>query len=181
MDAPTAVSLVVVALVTLTAAATDLWKFKVYNVLTLPTLAVGLLVSPINGGIQAGLLGAALGFGLLAVFFALGGVGAGDVKLLTAIGAWLGPSTTLHVFIVSAMAGGVYALILLALQSGIFAARDKVEMLGIQVLSPSLWKRPEARLEVEVRREDRRRRLVPYAAMICAGFFVTVAISFLGR
>lgn len=181
MNGPTVVSLVMVAIIALVAATTDLWKFKVYNLLTLPTLVVGLLVSPFNGGILPSVLGAALGFGLLVAFFALGGVGAGDVKLLTAIGAWLGPLMTLHVFAASAMAGGVYALVLLALRSGIFSAREEVAMLGVQIITPSLWKRPEAQLDVEVARADRRRRLVPYAAMICVGFFTTLALSSLGR
>lgn len=180
MNAPTVVSLVVVAVVTLIAATTDLWKFKVYNVLTLPTLAVGLLVSPFNGGIQASLLGATVGFGLLVVFFALGGVGAGDVKLLTAIGAWIGPAMVLHVFIGTAFAGGLYAFVLVVLRSGVFSARDEVATLGIRLMTPSLWKRPGAHLEAEVARDDRRRRLVPYAAMICVGFFASLAISSLG-
>lgn len=181
MNAPTNVSLVVVAVVAIVAATTDLWKFKVYNVLTLPALVAGVLVSPFNGGLQASLLGAAVGFGLLVVFFAVGGVGAGDVKLLTALGAWLGPAMTLRVFGLSAMAGGVYALGLLAIRSGLFGMSDELATLGIRLVSPSLWKRPDASLELEVARDDRRRRLVPYAAMICLGYFTTLALSSLGR
>ncbi len=68
--------LVAVALATLAASATDLWKFKVYNVLTIPTLLAGLVVSTWLGGwggLASSLLGAGLGFGLLVVFFAAGG------------------------------------------------------------------------------------------------------------
>jgi prepilin peptidase CpaA len=49
--------------------------------------------------------------------FCLGGLGAGDVKLLGAIGAWLGPSVVLRVALYSTMAGGVLALAL-AVRSG---------------------------------------------------------------
>jgi prepilin peptidase CpaA len=42
--------------------------------------------------------------------FALGGLGAGDVKLLAALGAWLGPSDAVWLALYSGVAGGVLAL-----------------------------------------------------------------------
>ena len=53
--------------------------------------------------LRAGLLGVALFF----PFFALGGMGAGDVKLLAALAAWLGPIDAVYMAIFTAMAGGV--------------------------------------------------------------------------
>ncbi len=88
------IPLVCAGAVTLIAATTDLWKFKVYNVLTFPALLAGLVVSAWLGGFEglvASGLGAALGFGVLVVFFALGGVGAGAVNVMAARGAWIGP------------------------------------------------------------------------------------------
>ncbi len=58
-----------------------------------------------------------VGIALFFPIFALGGLGAGDVKLLGAIGAWLGPSVVLRVALYSTMAGGVLALAL-AVRSG---------------------------------------------------------------
>ncbi len=172
------IPLVAVALATLAASVTDLWKFKVYNVLTLPTLLLGLIVSSILGGwsgLGSSLLGAGLGFGLLVVFFAVGGVGAGDVKLLAAVGAWLGPYLTYQVFIASALFGGLYALVLVFSRGGVLAMM--VEMIHARqtLLSPSSWKLPTSTIEGEVQRHDRRRRLVPYAAMTCLGYFATMA------
>ena len=88
---------------------------------------------------------------------------------------------TLHVFIGTSLAGGLYALVLIALRSGVFAAKEEVEMLGLRLMTPSLWKRPDAQPDVEVTRADRRRRLVPYAAMICVGFFARPALPPPGR
>lgn len=170
--------LVAVALATLAASATDLWKFKVYNALTIPTLLAGLGVSTWLGGwggLASSLMGVGLGFGLLVVFYALGGVGAGDVKLLAAIGAWLGPYLTYQVFIASALFGGLYALALVLARSGIAGLAVELIMARRAMLDPGSWKRPAATIEVEVRRPDRQRRLVPFAAMTCLGFFATMA------
>jgi prepilin peptidase CpaA len=172
------IPLFAVALATLAASVTDLWKFKVYNILTFPTLLLGCIVSTCLGGWQglgSSLLGAALGFGLLVVFFAVGGVGAGDVKLLAAVGAWLGPYLTYQVFVASAFFGGAYALILILIQGGVL--RIAVELITARrmLLSPGSWKLPQSTIEGEVKRPDRRRRLVPFAAMTCLGFFATMA------
>src|SRR5262245_16844565 len=70
-----------------------------------------------TGGAATSLSGWVIGIALFFPFFALGGLGAGDVKLLGAIGAWLGPSVVLRVAMYSAMAGGVLA-VLVAMRSG---------------------------------------------------------------
>jgi len=174
------VPLAVVSTATLIAATTDLFIFKVYNILTLPTLLGGLIASYWFGGLHgltAGLLGAGLGFGVLVVFYALGGVGAGDVKLFAAIGAWLGPALSAQVFVASALAAGVYALGLTVLRGGTTGAAIEVGLLGQMMLRPGSWTRPLTRIETEVKRSDRRGRLVPFAAMTCLGFFATLAWS----
>jgi len=171
------IPLLAVGAATLAAAATDLWKFKVYNLLTLPTLALGLVVSTFLGGwagLWSSLLGAGFGFAILVVFHALGGVGAGDVKLLTAVGAWLGPFWTVHVFIASALAAGVYACLLVFSRGGFLAVAAEILAIRRAVFEPGSIGRPDADIAVEVARPDRRRRLVPFAAMICVGYFFNV-------
>ena len=171
------IPLAAVALATIAASATDLWKFKVYNALTFPTLVLGLAVSAWLGGFAglfSSLLGAALGLGLLVVFFAAGGVGAGDVKLLMAVGAWLGPYLTYQVFIASALSAGLYAVVLVWLRGGVMAVVAEVFLIRTRVRPGSTAQAPVA-IEAEVRRPDRRRRLVPFAAMTCVGFFATLA------
>jgi prepilin peptidase CpaA len=172
------IPLIAVALATLAASVTDLWKFKVYNVLTFPTLVLGLIASTILGGwegLGASLLGAGLGLGLLVVFFAVGGVGAGDVKLLAAVGAWLGPYLTYQVFVASALFGGAYALVLVFARGGLWGIMVELVTTRQTLLSPGSWKLPSSTIEGEVKRSDRRRRLVPFAAMTCLGFFATLA------
>ena len=63
------------------------------------------------GGLGHGAAGWATGIGLFLPIFLIGGMGAGDVKLLGAVGAWLGPQGALYGALYSVLAGGVLALI----------------------------------------------------------------------
>ncbi len=167
---------VVLLVAVMIAAVTDVWKFKVYNLLTLPLLAVALVYHGVAGGglgLGASLLGTLFGFGLLIVPYAMGGVGAGDVKLMAAIGAWLGMPLTFYVFIASGLAGGVYAIVLLALRNGLQDTAIHMHILWLRLTAFSRHLGSDARVESEVRRDDRRRRLIPFAAMVAVGVIAT--------
>jgi len=56
-------------------------------------------------GVGQGLLGLCVGFALMIGFYLKGGMGAGDVKALAALGAWLGPLPTLYLFIYMGLMG----------------------------------------------------------------------------
>jgi prepilin peptidase CpaA len=62
-------------------------------------------------GFHGAVLGLLVGFALTFVYFALGAMCAGDVKLLAGVGAWLGPWGALQVFLAEAIIGAVLALI----------------------------------------------------------------------
>jgi len=61
-------------------------------------------------GMGSGALGLLVGFAVLIIPWLMNGMGAGDVKLMMAIGVWLGPSMTLLSFCIGAMVGGVIAM-----------------------------------------------------------------------
>jgi len=84
---------------------TDGRQHKIYNKVLLPFFLVALLIQPISG-----LEGAALGFLFLLLPYLLGGIGAGDVKLLAVYGALLGPHLIITAFLYGAILGGVIAL-----------------------------------------------------------------------
>ena len=85
------------------------WR-RVPNVITFGGAAVALVIAAATGGLSGiGFAAAGWFVGLLLFLplFALGGLGAGDVKLLAALGAWLGPRDVVYVALYGAIAGGV--------------------------------------------------------------------------
>ena len=90
----------------------DLRRRRISNRITMTGLAVGLLLGVIHGGwrgLGMALAGAALGFGLFLIFYWLGGMGAGDLKLMAAFGGLLGPSGILLAAVLGAAAGALLA------------------------------------------------------------------------
>jgi prepilin peptidase CpaA len=61
-------------------------------------------------GLGWSLCGTLIGLALLLPAYAIGGMGAGDVKLLAGVGAWLHGETTFYAFCISAIVGGVMAV-----------------------------------------------------------------------
>ena len=89
-------SLAVLAAVLLASAATDLRAGKIYNFITYPAIAIGLIGHTLTGGLtgyggSSGLAGAlgglAAGFLPMLVAYMMGGIGGGDAKLMAAVGA----------------------------------------------------------------------------------------------
>jgi prepilin peptidase CpaA len=86
----------------------DLRTRRIPNYLTLATALAGLgFQFGAHGwaGLGQGFLGLCVGFALLIGFFLKGGMGAGDVKALAALGAWLGPLSTIYLFIYMGLSG----------------------------------------------------------------------------
>src|SRR3989454_4013196 len=118
--------IVVVCVGMLAAAIIDWWKFKVPNKLTFPLVISGWVLGLANnfgleagtGGIGAALTGTFLGLGLLLPIYAIGGMGAGDVKMTMGFGSWIGAfygwpdclGIITYAFCVGTISGGFIAL-----------------------------------------------------------------------
>ena len=97
----------------------DVRTRRIPNALTLSLASAGLLVAAIGAGpigLPAALAGAGVGLALMLPGYLFGGTGAGDVKLLTAAGTLLGPSSIAWAFAFTLIAGGALALLVAALR-----------------------------------------------------------------
>lgn len=106
----------VTILVVIAAAVVDSTRRRLPNWLTLGGAAVGLGLNLALYGLEGGvgsITGWLLGCALLFAPFLLGGLGAGDVKLLAAVGALKGASFVFMAFLYSALAGGLLAVALM--------------------------------------------------------------------
>lgn len=178
-----AVSWGLTAVMVLIAAVIDFRRFRVPNLLTLPLCGSGLLFHLVVGGLpglQGSARGMALGGLLLIVFYVLGVMGAGDVKLLAGVGAWLGAAATFYVFLVAALAAGVHSVLTFAVQRrlGQMKAFLQVMMLQLCTLGKHVaWSEP---VDVAVQKPDRRRHVMPFAVMIAVGLTAVAVRGLLG-
>ena len=101
-------------LIGVAACVTDIRSRRVPNWLTFTSAAAGVALHallPGGHGPWSALTGLATGLAVFFPFFALGGLGAGDVKLMAALGAWLGWQHTVWTAIYGSVAGGVLAVV----------------------------------------------------------------------
>ena len=99
------------------AALYDIRFQKIPNLLTLPAIVMAIVYYTFIQGFEGFLIsigGAVLGISLMLIPYLMGGMGAGDAKLMGAVGALLGPKGIFVAFLLTALIGGVYALVVLA-------------------------------------------------------------------
>ena len=106
----------VLLVVLLTAATFDVLYRRIPNWLTVSGVVLGIAMNTLIGTPEAGivfsLIGLAVAFGLYAALYSLRAMGAGDVKLMAAVGALVGWERWFGIFFVTALIGGVMAMIL---------------------------------------------------------------------
>lgn len=110
--------LIIAALFLMAICITDTLSAKIPNLLTAAALLTALVYHGVTAGaagIIVSLAGLALGFFLLFGLYLLGGMGAGDVKALAALGALIGPAPLFQTFLYMGLIGGVMALLHYAL------------------------------------------------------------------
>lgn len=94
----------------------DYAQRRVPNWLNATLIVVGFVVQGIyfgSEGLITGFGGMAVGFGLLIIPWLMHGMGAGDVKLMAAIGVWFGPAMTFQSFVLGVIIGGIVAVIMI--------------------------------------------------------------------
>ena len=164
------------------AAIIDWWKYKVPNKLTFPLIITGWMLGLANnfgldagiGGLGSAVAGTFLGMGLLLPMYAIGGMGAGDVKMTMGFGSWIGAFfgfdqgswIIIYAFCVGTIVGGIIALGMIALRGNyrqnVFHVKEIVhDMFSSKNVG-----------EIAAKANKRRPRWhrLPYGVPLCIGF-----------
>jgi prepilin peptidase CpaA len=119
----------------------DLLTRRIPNWLTFPAMLIGVGAQAwVFGwaGALDGTLGLLLGFALYFPIYAFGYMGAGDVKLLMAVGAWLGWSGCFYVAVGAVLIGAAYALVEVAYRGRLLAVAVNIFKFLRALLLPGL-------------------------------------------
>lgn len=167
----------------------DVRSRKIPNRLVFPGALAGLLINavlpaaggsfmPVPGGLGLWLALAGLGLGLLLLLpmYALKTMGAGDVKLLAMVGAFVGPEAVFGCMLFSLLAGGVLALVVAAFHGSLRQMTSNSYHLLLNSLMRGIaGQRPD------VDAPNAPSGKLPYAVAIAAGTLIYLSLVASGR
>jgi len=154
------------------AAFRDLRERRIPNVITVPAALFGLLfhtLAPLGEGWWFSLAGFAVGVGLLVLPYLLGGGGMGDIKLLAALGAWLGPFWILIAFATGTISGAILTLICL------FSGCSLEELVGIKGRSTPVAKKVAQPKAIKAL-PFHSKKAMPFAVPLAMGTWIMLAV-----
>jgi len=166
--------------VVLGAAVYDVRYRRIPNWLSLSGVLFGLALNTFlyQGwpGLRLSLMGLGMGFGVYFLLYALRAMGAGDVKLMAAVGALVGWRDWFGTFLVTAIIGGAMALILVAARGRVKKTLWNVSF----ILSELKSGRPAYMRKEELDVRNPRALGLPHGAVIAVGtiFFLALAAHF---
>jgi prepilin peptidase CpaA len=163
-----------VSFVLIEAAIIDGRSLRVPNWLTAHFLLGGWIYAYLTGGgslLLWSIAGAAVGLVSLLPLYAIGGMGAGDVKLMAGLGAWIGPVFTGWAFLSTAMAGGLMGLAMMAWSGELVRHAAMIHVIGREVLTV---RDPVVLSELAARRKPTM-LLLPYGIPIAVGTITYLA------
>lgn len=145
----------------------DLKYRKIPNWITFPAMLLGIALNlAFNYKTwYVSLLGLLVGFLVLLIPFILGGIGAGDVKLLMALGAFLGAKPIIWVGLYGGIAGGILSLLAIINQDGFPNAKRRLVS-----LVTAIWDKEIRQILFTL---DRTSKLyIPYGLAIFIGLII---------
>jgi len=105
--------IIALMLILLIASIVDYKQQRIPNLLTIPAAVFALLFYCLSNGLEGflfSLTGLVAGMGTLIIPYAMGGMGAGDVKLMGVVGSFLGVKGVCCAFLLTALYGGGYSI-----------------------------------------------------------------------
>lgn len=149
------------------AVATDFKNHRIPNLLLMPALILALTLHTMSGGIDGLIMaagGLTLGLAMLLPFYVVGGMGAGDVKLLGVVGSFLGPWGAVVAGLATMMAGAILGVAVIMWQR----VWPLLEIHATQLLGPTAAgvRRPPFAHSPQSNTQSTK---IPYALAIAAG------------
>jgi len=144
---------------------------RIPNAFVLATLASGLIINTIYGGLNGTLMslgGCAIAFMLMFILHIFGAMGAGDVKLFAAVGSLTGTNLVLPTFLIVILTGGALALLLTLRMGAVRATMQRVLQILVGLLPG--WEMPRFAVPQD------RRHTIPYGVAITFGSLISLAI-----
>jgi prepilin peptidase CpaA len=160
--------------VAVVAAITDVRERRIPNRITYPAMLVGLLLQTVVygwRGILFSLGGGLLFGGVFLLFYLVRAMGAGDVKLATALGCIIGPLASLRVLFATALAGAAMAILVMVFTGRVLRTlRSTLSVVGFHA-AHGLRTHPEVNLDnpTAVR--------LPYGLAFAAGTLYWAVVS----
>lgn len=164
--------------VAVVAAITDVRERRIPNRITYPAMLAGLLLQLLAygwRGIFFSIEGGLLFGGVFLLFYVVRAMGAGDVKLATALGCVIGPGASLRVLFATALAGGLMAILVMVFTGRVLRTlRNTLSVVGFHAVH-GLRTHPEVNLDnpTSVR--------LPYGLAFAAGTLYWAVVSQIWR
>jgi prepilin peptidase CpaA len=173
---PPAVTALLIALVAI-AAVYDVLVRRLPNWLTAAGLIIGLTLNTILRGVWPGLsfslAGLLAAFAVYFTMYSLRAMGAGDVKLMAAVGSMVGWEDWIAIFLITAVIGGVTALVLVAVRGRVRKTLWNVAF----ILSEMKSGRPAYARNEELDVRSSKALSLPHGAVIAVGTAVFLALA----
>src|SRR5271165_3189340 len=169
----TSILLLVAAIFAVVAAILDLRQHRIPNWLTYPGIILGFVFrGAFMGwkGLATALAGCLLAGGVMFLFFVVRAMGAGDVKIMAAIGAFVGPSNAVEVLLATAICGGVLAIAYALYRKRMISTLKNLA----SVLRFHAWAGVQAHPEVNLDNPEALR--MPYGLAIALGTLYAFAV-----
>lgn len=163
-----------VTIFAIVAAYIDGKELRVPNKITYPMMLAGLIYSAVSYGmggegwyvgLGCSFLGLVVGLLTLLPAYAIGGMGAGDVKMMAAIGAWCHWQVTLYAFCVSVIVGAIISIIMIVQSGDVKKHFDQLKYIINEIMTV---RDPEALAKIATERKTSM-RLLPYGIPIAIG------------
>lgn len=191
------IALICAELLAVCAMWTDVRFWKIPNKLTVPFFIAALIFYTIAGAVYGGLFagsignglltaiswlgfslgGFAVGFGILFILFQINATGGGDVKLMGAIGAWLGAELTLYVLFAATVGAAVISMAVIG-KSLMFGGFGKTKKRYFQKTDAKKIRKKGETLEEAEQRAKSRRKVVPFGLPIAIAVLLCLILRF---